>query len=85
MTQALTSIRTCEGTLEIVNQLLLPHNIEYIKIDSVEAAYDAIKTMKVSTVLPPFTMPLLLLCRNSYRSEALQPSHLSLPCRSLSI
>jgi methylthioribose-1-phosphate isomerase len=47
MAQALTSIRTSQDTLEIVNQLLLPHRIEYIIINSVEDAYDAIKTMKI--------------------------------------
>lgn len=43
----LTSIRTSNGKLEIVNQLLLPHTVEFLEIDSVAAAHDAIKTMKV--------------------------------------
>lgn len=47
MVQALESIRTSGGNLEIVNQLLLPHRIEYLEINSVEDAFDAIKSMKV--------------------------------------
>ena len=45
---ALTSIRTSEGKLEIVNQLLLPHTVEFIEVSSIADAYDAIKSMKVS-------------------------------------
>ena len=45
----LTSIRTSEGKLEIVNQLLLPHTVEFIEIKSIDDAYDAIKSMKVSS------------------------------------
>ncbi|KAI9062909.1 eukaryotic translation initiation factor 2B [Trametes sanguinea] len=44
---ALTSIRTSEGKLEIVNQLLLPHTTEFIEIKTIEDAFDAIKTMKI--------------------------------------
>lgn len=44
---ALTSIRTSNGKLEIVNQLLLPHTVELIEINTVAAAHDAIKSMKV--------------------------------------
>jgi methylthioribose-1-phosphate isomerase len=43
----LTSIRTSNGKLEIVNQLLLPHTTEFIDIDTIEDAHGAIKTMKV--------------------------------------
>ncbi|RDB25295.1 Methylthioribose-1-phosphate isomerase [Hypsizygus marmoreus] len=43
----LTSIRTSNGKLEIVNQLLLPHTTEYIDINTIEEAHDAIKTMKI--------------------------------------
>ena len=45
---ALTSIRTSGDKIEIVNQLLLPHTTEFIEIDTIEQAYDAIKSMKVS-------------------------------------
>lgn len=34
--------------LQILDQLLLPHTKQYIKIKSVQDAWDAIKTMKVS-------------------------------------
>ena len=44
---ALTSIRTSDGKLEIVNQLLLPHTTEFLEIKSIDDAYDAIKSMKV--------------------------------------
>ena len=44
---ALTSIRASGTQLEIVNQLHLPHKVEYVAIESIEDAYDAIKTMKV--------------------------------------
>ncbi|KAF6761257.1 translation initiation factor 2B subunit I family protein [Ephemerocybe angulata] len=47
MAAALISIRTEGDKIEIVNQLLLPHITEYIPIDSVEEAHDAIKTMKI--------------------------------------
>ncbi|KAF9469918.1 Methylthioribose-1-phosphate isomerase [Collybia nuda] len=43
----LTSIRTSNGKLEIVNQLLLPHKTEFIDINTIEDAHDAIKTMKI--------------------------------------
>ncbi len=42
-----SSIRTSEGKLEIVNQLLLPHTTEYLEIKSIDDAFDAIKSMKV--------------------------------------
>ncbi|KAI0775699.1 eukaryotic translation initiation factor 2B [Trametes elegans] len=44
---ALTSIRTSEGKLEIVNQLLLPHTTEFLEIKNVEDAFDAIRSMKI--------------------------------------
>ena len=47
------SIRTEGENIEIVNQLLLPHVVEYIKINSIEDAHDAIKTMKVRTTGRP--------------------------------
>lgn len=34
--------------LQILDQLLLPHTKSYIKIESVQDAWNAIKTMKVS-------------------------------------
>ncbi|GLB37600.1 putative translation initiation factor [Lyophyllum shimeji] len=43
----LTSIRTSDGKLEIVNQLLLPHTTEYLEIKTIAEAHDAIKSMKI--------------------------------------
>lgn len=44
----LTSIRISgDSKIEIVNQLLLPHSTEFIEIDNIQQAHDAIKTMKV--------------------------------------
>lgn len=43
----LASLRTAGEKIEIVNQLLLPHTTEWIPVDSIEQAYDAIKSMKV--------------------------------------
>lgn len=45
---ALTSIKTSGDKIEIINQLILPHTTEFIEIDTIEQAYDAIKSMKVS-------------------------------------
>ncbi|KIJ67976.1 hypothetical protein HYDPIDRAFT_83497 [Hydnomerulius pinastri MD-312] len=44
---ALKSIKTDRDKVEIVNQLLLPHTIEYLQIETIEQAHDAIKTMKI--------------------------------------
>jgi methylthioribose-1-phosphate isomerase len=49
----MTSIRTsCSATgvdrIEIINQLLLPHTEEWVEVDTIEKAWDAIRTMKVS-------------------------------------
>ena len=44
------SIRTEGNKIEIVNQLLLPHVVEYVPINSIEEAHDAIKTMKVHII-----------------------------------
>ena len=45
----ISSIRISGDKIEIVNQLLLPHTQEWIEIDTVEKAYQAIKSMKVSS------------------------------------
>lgn len=36
------------GFVEIVDQLLLPHELRWERVETVEGAYDAIKTMRVS-------------------------------------
>ena len=51
--EALTSIKSSDDKIQIVNQLLLPHTTEWIEIDTVEQAHDAIKTMKVRHHFPP--------------------------------
>ena len=43
----LISIKSSDDKLEIVNQLLLPHTTQYVQINTIEEAHDAIKTMKV--------------------------------------
>ncbi|KJA20719.1 hypothetical protein HYPSUDRAFT_42785 [Hypholoma sublateritium FD-334 SS-4] len=43
----LISIKSSDDRLEIVNQLLLPHTTEFLEINSLEEAHDAIKTMKI--------------------------------------
>ncbi|KAJ1304531.1 hypothetical protein OPQ81_005672 [Rhizoctonia solani] len=43
----LTSLRTDGDKITIIDQLLLPHQEKWIEIDSIEAAYDAIKSMKI--------------------------------------
>jgi len=48
----LVSIRTDGNTIEIVDQLLLPHVVEYVKIASVHDAHAAIKTMRVRFMRP---------------------------------
>ena len=53
---SLISIRTSDDKLEIVNQLLLPHVTEFVQIDTIEQAHDAIKTMKVGLLLTQITL-----------------------------
>ena len=47
MTTGLVSIQTSGDDIKIVNQLLLPHVVEFLSINNIEEAHDAIKTMKV--------------------------------------
>lgn len=35
------------GSVEIIDQLLLPHVVKWEKVDTIQGAFDAIKTMKV--------------------------------------
>ncbi|PPQ99453.1 hypothetical protein CVT24_005260 [Panaeolus cyanescens] len=44
---SLISIKSSEDSLEIVNQLLLPHSTQFIPIESIQDAHDAIKSMKI--------------------------------------
>ncbi|KIL65957.1 hypothetical protein M378DRAFT_161602 [Amanita muscaria Koide BX008] len=43
----LASIRATAEKLEIVNQLLLPHATEFIQVNSIQEAHDAIRSMKI--------------------------------------
>ncbi|CAE6403268.1 unnamed protein product [Rhizoctonia solani] len=43
----LTSLRTDGDKITIIDQLLLPHQEKWVEVDSIEAAYDAIKSMKI--------------------------------------
>lgn len=45
---SMSSIRVSGDKIEIINQLLLPHTTEYIEINTIQQAHDAIKSMKVS-------------------------------------
>lgn len=50
----LKSIRTFDDDkIDIINQLLLPHTVQYIQVQSTEQAYDAIKSMKVGRLADP--------------------------------
>jgi hypothetical protein len=60
---ALISIRISDNKLEIVNQLLLPHVTEFVQIDTIEQAHDAIKTMKVGLLLTQISLLFSLTCR----------------------
>lgn len=49
----LEAIRYRAGSLQILNQLLLPHQTVYDDLRSVQDAYEAIKSMKVRQLHPP--------------------------------
>ena len=66
---ALISIKTSDDKIEIVNQLLLPHITEYVEVDTIEDAHDAIKTMKVRYLHCQTD----LISDRNIRSEAHQP------------
>ncbi|KZT26682.1 putative translation initiation factor [Neolentinus lepideus HHB14362 ss-1] len=64
------SIETNGDTIKIVNQLLLPHTTEWIDINTIEDAHDAIKSMKAS----PAIASLAALSFASHLSRALKSS-----------
>ncbi|KAG5353515.1 hypothetical protein C0989_006329 [Termitomyces sp. Mn162] len=68
----LKSIRTSNGKLEIVNQLLLPHVTEFLHIKSIEDAHDAIKSMKIRGA--PAIASLASLSLSYHLTEALAAS-----------
>ncbi|KAH7888515.1 hypothetical protein F5I97DRAFT_1853215 [Phlebopus sp. FC_14] len=69
---AIKSIRTDGTKVEIVNQLLLPHTIEYVEIQTVEQAHDAIKSMKIRGA--PAIASLAALAFAAYLEKALNTS-----------
>ena len=86
--ESLTSIKSSDDKIQIVNQLLLPHTTEWLEIDTIEQAHDAIKTMKVSHAVPcPGHGTSAEQTRPCDRSGARQPSRLLRPsaCRSTSL
>ncbi|KAF8757021.1 Translation initiation factor [Rhizoctonia solani] len=77
----LTSLRTDGDKITIIDQLLLPHQEKWIEVDSIEAAYDAIKSMKIRGA--PAIASLAALSLASHLSIALksdpQPAFLASP------
>lgn len=65
---ALTSIRTDGDTIEIIDQLLLPHSQAWIEIESPEDAFNAIKSMRIRGA--PAIASLAALSVASYLSRA---------------
>ncbi|KAF8160803.1 Methylthioribose-1-phosphate isomerase [Crassisporium funariophilum] len=68
----LISIKSSDDNLEIVNQLLLPHTTEFIPINSIEDAHDAIKSMKIRGA--PAIASLAALSVSQYLTRALRAS-----------
>lgn len=64
---SLTSIRTSGDNIEIVNQLLLPHVVEFLPITTIDEAHDAIKTMKVCLLRFFVQRSILLIAYNQIR------------------
>ncbi|KAG1715741.1 hypothetical protein ID866_1409 [Astraeus odoratus] len=81
MPEMLASIKTQGNKIEIVNQLLLPHTTEYLEINTIEEAHDAIKSMKIRGA--PAIASLAALAFAANLSKALEispvPSFLSSP------
>lgn len=70
----LEAIRYRAGSLQILNQLLLPHQTVYDELRSVQDAYEAIKSMKVRE------LPSLSLYPSPSLSHRPADMHLSPPC-----
>ncbi|KAF8813802.1 Methylthioribose-1-phosphate isomerase [Phlegmacium glaucopus] len=68
----LISIKSSDDKLEIVNQLLLPHTTQFIEINTIEEAHDAIKTMKIRGA--PAIASLAALSVAQYLTRALRES-----------
>ncbi|TFY54677.1 hypothetical protein EVG20_g9612 [Dentipellis fragilis] len=78
---ALASIRRRPDKIEIINQLLLPHTIEWLEIDTIEQAHDAIKTMKIRGAPAIASLASLEFAQDLSRAlkESPPPSYLSSP------
>lgn len=81
MAETLTSIRLSDDKIQIVNQLLLPHTTEWLAIDTIEQAHDAIRSMKIRGA--PAIASLAALAFAQYLDRALRsappPDFLSSP------
>ncbi|KZV69964.1 putative translation initiation factor aIF-2BI/5-methylthioribose-1-phosphate isomerase [Peniophora sp. CONT] len=77
----LTSIRTSDNKIEIVNQLVLPHTVEWLVIDTIEQAHAAIKTMQIRGAPAIASLAALTFAQNLERSLASDsaPDFLSSP------
>ncbi|KAI0318389.1 hypothetical protein OF83DRAFT_1163471 [Amylostereum chailletii] len=71
---SLTSIRTSEDKIEIINQLLLPHTSEWLEIDTVEQAHEAIKSMKIRGAPAIASLAALAFSQHLSRSLAATPT-----------
>ncbi|KAF8332699.1 Methylthioribose-1-phosphate isomerase [Cantharellus anzutake] len=69
----LSSLRTDGDKIEIINQLLLPHTTEWLPIDSVADAYEAIKSMKIRGAPAIASLASLSIAQNLSRSLKATP------------
>ncbi|WVQ79806.1 methylthioribose-1-phosphate isomerase [Cryptococcus sp. DSM 104549] len=68
----MTSLRIDQsGQVEIVDQLLLPHSVEWLPVSTPEEAFDAIKTMRIRGA--PAIASLAALTLRSYLSSSSAP------------
>ncbi|BEI88108.1 uncharacterized protein CcaverHIS019_0108260 [Cutaneotrichosporon cavernicola] len=74
--EMMTSLRiTADGEVEIVDQLLLPHEVKWDKVETPEQAFDAIKSMKIRGA--PAIASLAALSVRSHLSSAAVPAFTS--------
>ncbi|KAK7005744.1 hypothetical protein R3P38DRAFT_3039376 [Favolaschia claudopus] len=77
---ALTSIRTTgDSKIEIVNQLLLPHTTEFLEINTIDEAHDAIKTMKIRGAPAIASLAALAFAADLSRVSKTSPESLASP------
>jgi methylthioribose-1-phosphate isomerase len=53
---ALEAIRYVRGSLQVLDQLRLPHEFVYDEVSTCEQAFDCIKAMRVRGIWYPLTM-----------------------------